>query len=207
MSPVPTTGCGKLRRVKEVSTGGSPEQSEVSRAGPIPDSYWLIDNVLLAGEYPGAADDNAARDKLTKFLDAGIRTFIDLTEKCEPLTQYDELLRSLSAERGVETKHIRAGIRDRSVPHERQHMTRILAMIRKEMTAGRPVYVHCWGGIGRTGTVIGCWLVESGMTGLEAIARIATLRANAPDKFTRSPETDAQRRYICEWAAGGEHRG
>ena len=188
--------------MKNVSPDASTEQSELKRAGPIPNSYWLIDDVLLAGEYPGSSDDDAARDKLTKCLDAGIRTFIDLTEKSEPLTRYDGLLRALSAERGIETKHIRIAVRDKSVPHERQLMTRILTTVRDETTAGRPVYVHCWGGIGRTGTVVGCWLVESGMTGVEAIARIAELRANTSDRFTRSPETDPQRRYICDWRSG-----
>jgi polymorphic toxin system DSP-PTPase phosphatase-like protein len=204
MLPALCSRCGKLRAMKNVSPG--PEPSRLKRAGPIPDSYWLIDGVLLAGEYPGASDDDAAREKLTKFLDAGIRTFIDLTEKREPLEKYDRLLRSLSAERGIETRHIRIAVRDRSVPHERQLMTRVLTTIREETTAGRPVYVHCWGGIGRTGTVVGCWLVQSGMTALEAIARIAELRADTPDRFTRSPETDEQRRYICEWTAGGDER-
>jgi protein-tyrosine phosphatase len=35
-------------------------------------------------------------------------------------------------------------------------MTTILDAIDESMTAGKPVYVHCWGGMGRTGTVIGC---------------------------------------------------
>ncbi|MEN3339934.1 MAG: hypothetical protein V7647_3610 [Acidobacteriota bacterium] len=100
----------------------------------------------------------------------------------------------------------RAHVRDMSVPHERELMTRILETIRDETAAGHPVYVHCWGGIGRAGTVVGCWLVESGMTGSEAIDRIAALRANTPDKLARSPETDEQRRYICGWAAEGEER-
>src|SRR4029077_15504670 len=34
-----------------------------------------------------------------------------------------------------------------------------LRLIDAEQAAGGTTYVHCWGGIGRTGTVIGCWLV------------------------------------------------
>ena len=45
------------------------------------------------------------------------------------------------------------------------------------------------------------------MTGLEALERIAHLRAKTPDKFARSPETDEQRQYICEWAPGERHGG
>ena len=88
------------------------------RKGPIPDSYWLVDGELLAGEYPAMSDDAGTREKLTKFLDAGIRTFIDLTEHTDPLTKYDRVLRELSTERGIETKYVRFGIRDLGIPRE-----------------------------------------------------------------------------------------
>lgn len=170
---------------------------EASR-GPIPDSYWLIPGRLLAGEYPGTYIEADTREKLAKFLDAGIRTFINLTEARE-LSGYDHILRDLAAERGIETSHIRQSIRDYSTPRERGQMVEILATIRSEIEAGRAVYVHCWGGIGRTGTVVGCWLVEQGLTGDDALNRIAELRAGIPDSRIRSPESDEQCRYVREW--------
>ena len=169
--------------------------------GPIPDSYWLIPGALLAGEYPGTYLEADTREKLVKFLDAGIRTFINLTEPDE-LSSYEHILEALSAERGIETTHIRESIRDYSTPRERAQMVSILATIRDEIAAGRPVYVHCWGGIGRTGTVAGCWLVEQGLTGDEALRRIAELRRGTPDGRFRSPESDDQCRYVREWAEG-----
>ena len=169
------------------------------RRGPIADSYWLVDGALLAGEYPATSDEAGTRAKLAKFLDAGIRTFIDLTESTDPLTKYDRVLRELSEERGIETKHVRFGIRDLGIPRDKTLTTKVLTTIRDEITAGRPVYVHCWGGVGRTGTMIGCWLVEEGMSGPAAIERIAELRKHTPDSYRQSPETDEQRRYICEW--------
>jgi protein-tyrosine phosphatase len=171
----------------------------MNRATPIPNSYWLIEGVLLAGGYPASADDGVARDKLEKFLDAGIRTFINLTEESEPLADYDGVLHTLARERGIQAKHVRHGVQDLGVPSRRELMKRILATIREETAAGRPVYVHCWGGIGRTGTVIGCWLVEAGLAGEAAIERIAELRDRTPERWTRSPETDEQCRYVCEW--------
>ena len=169
------------------------------RKGPIPDSYWLVDGKLLAGEYPATSDEAGTREKLAKFIDAGIRTFIDLTEHTDPLTKYERVLSELSAERGIETKYMRFGIRDLGIPRDKTLTKNVLATIRDEIAAGRPVYVHCWGGVGRTGTMIGCWLVEQGMTGPEALKRIAELRQHTPDGYKRSPETDAQRQYVCEW--------
>jgi len=165
----------------------------------VPGSYWVIDGALLAGEYPAMFDREHTRARLSELLDVGIRTFVNLTETSESLTAYDDLLRELGGERGVETKHLRFSIRDHDVPAERDLMIRTLATIRNEIASGRPVYVHCWGGIGRTGTVIGCWLVEEGLAGENAIARIAELRAAAPDRTIRSPETDGQCRYVREW--------
>jgi protein-tyrosine phosphatase len=169
---------------------------------PIRGSYWLVDGTLLAGPYPVTYDRSATRESLAAFVDAGIRTFINLTETSEALTDYDSVLQELAAERGLELKHLRHAIQDHGVPAQREQMTRILATLRDELAADRPVYVHCWGGIGRTGTVIGCWLVEEGLAGTAAIERIAELRAGTPDCRVSSPETDDQRRYICEWMDG-----
>ena len=48
-------------------------------SAPTRASYWVIQGQLLAGAYPSAYDVAEARSKLGLFLDAGIRTFVDLT--------------------------------------------------------------------------------------------------------------------------------
>jgi protein tyrosine/serine phosphatase len=167
-------------------------------SAPTRASYWVRQGQLLAGAYPSASDVAEARSKLGLFLDAGIRTFVDLTEETEPLRNYDDVLEGLSAERGISCKRLRFGVRDRDVPTP-DLLGEIIATIRHEIAAGRPVYVHCWGGIGRTGTIVGCWLVEEGLSGEEALERIADLRRDAADRSWQSPETEKQRRYVCEW--------
>jgi atypical dual specificity phosphatase len=170
----------------------------MTTGAPIPDSYWLLQDRLLAGEYPGASSAATARAKLESFLDAGIRSFIDLTQEKDRLEPYDALLEEMACERRIEYRYQRFGIRDLGVP-TREEMASILAAIRDEISAGRPVYFHCWGGIGRTGTVAGCWLVEQGLSGNDAIERIKQLRRGTPDGHRWSPETAEQEAFIKEW--------
>ena len=64
---------------------------------PLPgDSYWVIEGQMLAGPYPGAPTNEAARQKLEAFLDAGVTCFVDLTEEGEgpPLHPYADAQRS-----------------------------------------------------------------------------------------------------------------
>ena len=42
---------------------------------PIIESYWLEEDLFLAGEYPGGYDPESARRRMDAFLEAGIRTF------------------------------------------------------------------------------------------------------------------------------------
>jgi ADP-ribosylglycohydrolase len=78
-------------------------------------------------------------------------------------------------------------------------MALVLERIRLEIASKRPTYVHCWGGIGRTGMVVGCWLVEQGRTPAAALAEIGRLRATVTDAFARSPETDQQCEFVRMW--------
>jgi protein-tyrosine phosphatase len=160
----------------------------------------LLDGRLIAGEYPGDRDDTSARAKLGALLDAGVTTFIDLTEPHE-LAPYDALVAEVARVRGREVKHHRVPIRDVSVPKSAVVMREILDLIDAALDDGGVVYVHCWGGVGRTGTVVGCHLVRSGMTGDEALARVAELFKHT-EKYPRrgrSPETDEQEAYVRAW--------
>jgi 1,4-dihydroxy-2-naphthoyl-CoA hydrolase len=159
---------------------------------PIPDSYWVAPR-LLAGAYPGATEEDEARRRLARFRDAGVTFFLDLTEPSEPgLIPYEALLDS-----GLRV--LRKPVRDFTRPTDEQ-MEEILDLIDAEIDRGSVVYVHCYGGRGRTGTVVGCWLARHGASGEEALARIAELRGDDRP----SPETEAQKEMVLRWARGQE---
>ena len=75
------------------------------------------------------------------------------------------------------------------------HMTRILDEVDGALADGGSVYVHCWGGIGRTGTVVGCWLVRHGLDDGDAVARIAELRR---DGVGRRRQVTGDRGAACD---------
>jgi protein-tyrosine phosphatase len=68
---------------------------------------------------------------------------------------------------------VRIPIRDVSVPDEPKTMAEIIAAIDRAIAEGGITYVHCWGGIGRTGLAGACCLQEHGQTPDEALADLA----------------------------------
>jgi protein-tyrosine phosphatase len=118
-------------------------------------AWWVQRERLLAGEYPGSPQEPQAREKIRCLLDAGIDSFVDLTED-GVMTPYEQLLDEEAGKTGrpVPNYH-RFAIPDVDVVSDEGY-DKILAHIRNELDAGKGVYVHCWGGKGRTGTVIGC---------------------------------------------------
>ncbi len=170
---------------------------------PIPDSYWVEPGRFLAGEYPGSLDDSEAAEKIGRLLDAGVTFFIDLTEVGEyGLKPYDHIAQEVAARGQRMVSHRRLPIRDMSAPSP-ESMRFILENLRQALSQGEVIYLHCFGGIGRTGTVAGCYLVEQGMSGEEALAEIARRRADTPDGWRRSPETEAQRDLVRMWGSYG----
>ena len=144
---------------------------------------------LLAGEYPGALAEEDTVTRLAAFHKSGITSFVDLTEEHEGLPPYEGLLRK-------EARFTRRAIVDFGCPTPEQ-MSETLDLIDSELERGELTYVHCFGGRGRTGTVVGCWLVRHGSSGEDALAKIERLREHVPGP---SPETEEQRQLVRAWS-------
>lgn len=165
----------------------------------LPNVYWVAPGKLLAGPYPCSADLETATLRVTALLGFGIDHVVDLTEPGEyNLRPYWPLLLAQAAAANREITRRQWAIPDVTAPTIGR-MRAILADIDAAFRAGRTVYVHCYGGIGRTGTVVGCYLVNQGLSGDAALEKIASLRQPLPKGYRTSPETAAQRDLVRTW--------
>lgn len=163
---------------------------------PIENCYWLRPDALLAGEYPRTLEEQNAGAKVDALVGFGVRVFVDLTEEGE-LRPYAPLL---AAYQHLEVRHQRFAIRDRGVPHDPSLTRAALDAIDTHLAAGRLVYLHCWGGVGRTGTIAGCWLARHGPGGQAALDRLSALWRECPKSaYRRAPENTLQEEYVRQW--------
>jgi hypothetical protein len=167
---------------------------------PIPESYWVIPGRLLAGEYPSlpyAPEDT--RRRLDAFLEAGFMVFINLTWEGE-VEDYAPLLQERAVYYGIHVECMRFPIGDFGLP-KAAVMKDILDAIDRALEQGKKVYVHCYAGIGRTGTTVGCFLVRRGHSGQQALQELAAWWRGVPKsaRHPNSPETAQQKKFVLQW--------
>jgi hypothetical protein len=165
---------------------------------PLPNTYWVIPGRLLAGEYPGGIDDAQALPRLARLREAGIDSFIDLTEDGE-LPPYRHLLPK-------NTDYLRSAIVDVSVPNNVAQTQALVSAIQGALILERSVYVHCRAGIGRTGLVIGCFLAEeeaNGKTALKILNRLWR-QSERSANWPTVPQTAEQADYVRRWPKFGK---
>jgi protein-tyrosine phosphatase len=167
---------------------------------PINKSYWVVPGRFRAGEYPGSIQDDVARGKLCWLLEQGIDYFLDLTEP-EELKPYRSTLYEEADANNASIMHKHYPIHDLSTP-SMERIMEILDAIDLAISDGKNIYLHCFGGKGRTGLVVGCYLARHGMPGVKALQVIQELRKGLPDAAKPSPETDEQIRMVKEWTNG-----
>ncbi|HLO14321.1 MAG TPA: hypothetical protein VK206_05805 [Anaerolineales bacterium] len=167
---------------------------------PISESYWVIPDRLLAGEYPGLPDEELTRKRIGALIEVGFNLFIDLTKSGETWP-YTNILLAEAKIYEVEVTHQRFPIGDFGLPTSEQ-MNSILDALDEGLHVGRKIYLHCWGGIGRTGTTVACYLVRHGMPGAAALDQLSTWWRAVPKSryHPHSPETVEQINFIRHWA-------
>ena len=147
--------------------------------------------------------DPRERDmKLIGLLDCQIRrvvSLIPIEEKGagqKPFEPYEPILQSLAMSRGLTVECQRIGFPDGHAP-KRSVMTAILNRLDASIAAREAVYVHCWGGHGRTSTVVGCYLVRQGLSAQAAIDQILGWRQPLPKSWF--PFENEQEEFVRSW--------
>jgi hypothetical protein len=156
--------------------------AEAHHEPPTPHCYWVVPGRLLAGAYPEG-------ERVKAIGGAGIRTIVSLLDEREQCALASDI------------RCVRLPIPDFSVPSQ-AGMRAILDAIDDSLAARQPVYVHCLGGVGRTGTVVGCWLRRHRLATRDSVLDLlASLRrADRERAHLTSPETPAQREMVLGWA-------
>ncbi len=175
---------------------------------PLRSTYWVLPRQFLAGEYPGEVELDLTDKKIRALIGAGIRTFVDLTDEGEvnedakAIPAYRSILRRVSEEESVQTTYANIPIEDRGVPSP-WTLRCILDVVDRSIADENPVFVHCWAGRGRTGTVVGCYLKRHGLAqDSDVVQKLAELRKDVPNGRETSPHTREQIRMVVNWRQG-----
>jgi hypothetical protein len=170
---------------------------------PIDNSFWVIPEVLLAGEHPGASGPDEITRRIRRFLVSGVSQFIDLSDKKE-CEAYQEVLERESALLGIESQYSHHPIRDKGIPRSPVQLAAVFREISDAMGRGQTTYIHANRGVGRTGVAIGCYLVECGLPADRAVRKLAILYSSMEKSAWEPsiPETEQQLEYIRGWQPG-----
>jgi len=141
---------------------------------------WVIDAALAGLPLPGGRRD---LDDDLRFLHyEGLDLLISLTEEA---TDPEQVV-------AFEMDAMHLPIEDYTAP-EPEQIDEFVAEVARRLEVDDKVGVHCWGGLGRTGTMLATWFVHEGMGAEEAIAHVRELRPG-------SIETEEQEQAIYDYA-------
>ena len=160
---------------------------------PLRESYYLGGS-LFAGEYPGDKNGQKAEEKIRHMLHFGVRHFVDLTEEGE-LKPYSHLLPK-------DATYTRFPIRDCGAPESVAEVQQLILHLNELQKMDGYTYLHCWGGVGRTGTVVACYLAQKrDKPELEGVLETLRRNFNQMPKSSRrqTPETREQLDFIARF--------
>ncbi|MGM9802735.1 MAG: ADP-ribosylglycohydrolase family protein [Muribaculaceae bacterium] len=169
---------------------GINDRFEAFVSRPLHQSYY-IGRYLFAGEYPGDKYGELAEAKLKRMHHFGVRHFVDLTEEGE-LRPYHKLLPG-------DTTYLRFPIRDVDVPKSVEDVHQLIDKMEYLMQQDGYTYIHCWGGVGRTGTIVACY--EARQIEEPTLEKALTAMRNNFSKMPKashrkSPETQEQIDFV-----------
>lgn len=125
----------------------------------VPNFGWMIENKLAGVSYP------RSEDALALLRQLGVKALLSLSEE---LVDIDLLKRY-----GFQAKHL--PVADFTAPTLGQ-IEQAIVSIEGFLMQDLPVAVHCRAGLGRTGTILACYLVSQGSSARKAIEQVRMKR-------------------------------
>ena len=182
-----------------------PNQDNQLPARPIENSFPLPTGIGFAGQYPRDLEERTSRKKIAAILDAGVTVFIDLTEPGEsargiPLAPYEHMLLEEAQKRNVVVERLSHSVPDQKIPETAARMRDVLDALDNADRRGKRVYLHCWGGKGRTGTAVACHLIRRGYSAAYALRTVQELARTMPQgRGAIVPENAMQSDFVRKW--------
>ncbi len=95
---------------------------------------------------------------------------------------------------------LRCPIEDYGIPQSLEEVRCVVEAIDARYGAFARIVVHCGAGLGRTGTIVSCWLVKRGLNAATAIAAVRTTRPGAVETLEQEAFVSAFERHLGQWA-------
>ena len=133
-----------------------------------PDNFsWIIENKLAGSAIPTSIDE------VKWVTDQGVKSIVTVRE--EPLDN--------RWTKDVNYLHVSSN--DMGVP-EFDDLTHTIDFIHSRITNNEPVMVHCLAGLGRTGTILACYLIKyEKMSAEDAIQHVREKRHGSIQSFVQ----------------------
>lgn len=126
--------------------------------------HWIAPDQLAGCPMPGIVAP--LEYDLAALKDVGITVLVNLTDR--------ELPADILSQYGI--RSVQFKIEDRRAPPI-MWIKMLLVQIDKLLVKGDVLAVHCLAGLGRTGTVLGAWLIKKGLTAEETLKRLRQIDA------------------------------
>ena len=133
-----------------------------------PDNFsWIIEEKLAGSAIP------TSKEEIDWIKQEGVKSIVTIRE--EPLE--DEWIKD------VNYLHVHSN--DMGIP-EFSDLVNSVDFIHQRITNGEPVMVHCLAGLGRTGTILACYLIKyEDMTADDAIEKVRRERHGSIQSFSQ----------------------